>query len=354
MKVLLIDWFNIVKRRLYVKDIETTDIGDLVDVMSTDIINIFYRLYTELRPDLIVICSDSGSNVRARNIVEEYKANRKKGKTLSEQQKENSYMEIIKNVASKFPCPFIDVKNTEADMIIRCVVNHIHNVNDKIEIVIASSDSDFIQLLSKKVTIYDWDKGIVNKDNWYKIHKISDDYFDSRNYAIAKSIVGDNSDNIDGVNGWGWKKVFRLFSLINRYYETNIVYDNITNLKNCIIEVANNHEAKNFDDKDIRFMNKAAEMIKNNYDLILRNMTVIDLSIAETPHLYKIYDSIKNAFSNKISYSHKDLIKEMRLDRFGKLGEDYDKIIQKNSKALFAFYSIANKANLCVGSLAKS
>lgn len=351
MKVLILDWFNIVKRYLYNYNVEEVDMGELIDTMTFSVLNKLCDVYKATSPDLLFICSDSGYNRRAKAIISDYKGNRKKGKTLSEEEKENSYVEFIKNVANTLPCPFIEVKDTEADMIIRCVINYLHNIDDTIKITIASSDSDFIQLLSKNVSIYDWYKGNVTVNNWYTLHKKHDKYLNSKNYAIGKAITGDSSDNIDGVKNWGWKKVTRLFDIINQYYDDDIIFDNILNLKNCVNEINDNNNMLNKSDKN--FISGAAEMIKINSDLIVRNMSVIDLDMVETPYLYKIYSNIeRQLYTNKQWFNKNELLSLMQLGRYGANDPaTLKKLIDKNSKAMFIFYGMAGKANNAITAL---
>lgn len=349
MKVLVIDWFNLVKRYMYREPVES-EIGELIDTVTFTVLNRLCDLYQQTCPDIMMICSDLGFNARAKSIVSDYKANRKKGKTLTEAEKENSYIDFIKRVAHTLPCPFIEAKNVEADMIIRCVVKYLHNIDKNIDIVIASSDSDFIQLLDKRVSIFDWYKGKITIDNWYLEHKKHDKYLNASNYALGKAIVGDSSDNIEGIKGWGWKKVTRLFDIINEFYKNNIVVDNLDGLVKMLNEVYKNIDSKTSDAKTIK---KALEAIEINQKIIENNIKIIDLNYIETPHLYQIYAEIeRQLFDAKIKFDKTQLLGLMSLGRYAKDDKQlYDNLIKKNSKAMFIFFSIMGKTNNAIAKL---
>lgn len=76
--------------------------------------------------------------------------------------------------------------------------------------VIVSSDKDFIQLLDDKtLLIRPTQQEILNYKRvleQYSIHP--------RNFAIARSMVGDKSDNIDGISGVGLKTVAKAFPFL--------------------------------------------------------------------------------------------------------------------------------------------
>ncbi len=355
MKVLIIDWFNILKRYTQQQALEELDYGDLIDTVTFMLLNKICDVSKELFPDLIVICSDSGYNRRAQSVVDGYKANRIRPKSASKEEKEKNYEEFIKNVAKTLPCPFLEVRNTEADMIIRCVIHYMHRIDKNIQVTIASSDSDFIQLLNEKVKIYDWYKGLVTEENWYIKNKKHDgQYLNIKNYAIAKAVTGDKSDNVIGINSWGWKKVTRIFSIINTYYKADIVVDNFTQLITYIDEIIN--DPKDTDKKDINLLNKIVVILKENKDMLTNNMSIIDLNSIETPYLYEIYTEIEKQFyENKMFFNKNKLLEYMQLGRYGSGDpEQYKKLIDRNSKAAYAFYNLTLKANSALSYLQRN
>lgn len=354
MKLLIIDWFNLVKRCLYTNDLQQVEFGELVDTMTFAILNRLSSAIKNNNPDLVIICSDNGRNTRAQALVSTYKANRKRAKSLTAEEKEKSYIEFIKNVAHTLPCPFIEVKNVEADMIIRCVINRLNRINkDDIDVTIASSDSDFIQLLDKHVRIYDWKKGLITEDNWYTKHQNLGERLSSKNYALAKCIAGDSSDNIPGLSGFGWKKIVKIFTYINTFYNAEIEIDSLTKLMKCLTAVLNSKDDIFKTKGDKKLFENLLLAVSDNLELLTDYLSIIDLNMIETPYLYKIYNEIEaNIINNKLKFNKSELIKLMQLGRY--CGNDYGElkaIIDKNSAAMIFFYSLAGRGNKAINVL---
>ncbi len=350
MRVLIIDWFNLVKRYTYNHKLEEMEPGEIIDKLTFNILNRICDCIYKSQPDLIYICSDNGFNKRAASTIDGYKANRKRVKSLTDEEREKDYIEYLKTVISTLPAPFIEVKDTEADMIIMCLIKFLKRLDPEVKIVLASSDSDMIQLLDKNTKILDWYKGDITVDNWYIKHGKHNEYFNVKNYALGKSIVGDVSDNIKGITGWGWKKVSKLFSLLDYYYKKELVIDNTNVLINLIYELLNTLD--NIDKQDKIFLETSLEMLKENKKIINNNMSVIDLTILETPFLYKINTLIERAtFNERIVFNKANFLKSLKLDRYGVNDSEYFQILSKNSKASTIFFYIAKKAQRAISIL---
>ena len=87
--------------------------------------------------------------------------------------------------------------------------------------VIISSDKDFIQLLDEKTILMRPTQGEILNRN-----RIVEDYsIHPNNFAIARSMVGDKSDNIEGIRGVGLKTVAKCFPFLSEskdYYLEDI------------------------------------------------------------------------------------------------------------------------------------
>ena len=111
---------------------------------------------------------------------------------------------------------------TEADDIIAHVINH--NKYDGWMKTIISSDKDFFQLCRSNVQIYrPIQKKIVTQQsviNEFKIHP--------NNFALARAMAGDPSDNLPGIKGAGLKTIAKRFPYLIRedeYVVGDIVRD---------------------------------------------------------------------------------------------------------------------------------
>ena len=111
---------------------------------------------------------------------------------------------------------------TEADDIIALVINHPKYNGWKKTII--SSDKDFFQLCREDVQIYrPIQKKIVTEQtvvDEFKIHP--------KNFALARAIAGDSSDNLPGIKGAGLKTIAKRFPYLVRedeYEVSDIVRD---------------------------------------------------------------------------------------------------------------------------------
>lgn len=99
------------------------------------------------------------------------------------------------------------VPDCEADDIIAYLCKYVHNNENKI---ILSSDKDFYQLLDKKTWISTTiRKKLIGCDDVKGEFGIS-----YKNFALAKAVVGDRSDKIDGIKGAGFKTLAKRFPIL--------------------------------------------------------------------------------------------------------------------------------------------
>jgi len=111
---------------------------------------------------------------------------------------------------------------TEADDIIAHVINH-----DRYKgwlKTIVSSDKDFFQLCRDDVQIYrPIQKKIMTKDSIIEEFKIH-----PKNFALARAMAGDASDNLPGIKGAGLKTIAKRFPYLGRedeYEVSDIIRD---------------------------------------------------------------------------------------------------------------------------------
>lgn len=111
---------------------------------------------------------------------------------------------------------------TEADDIIALVINHPRYADWKKTII--SSDKDFFQLCREDVQIYrPIQKKIVTKKSIIEDFKIH-----PNNFALARAIEGDKSDNLPGIKGAGLKTIAKRFPYLIRedeYVVSDIIRD---------------------------------------------------------------------------------------------------------------------------------
>ena len=267
-------------------------------------LKILQKLCREIKPTQIYICWDGreGSSKR-RKINSGYKEGRKPIRLnrdvrhLSEKEEfENKIWQQLRlaEYFNQLPICQINIEFSEADDIIGALVTRFKSKQK----VIISSDKDYFQLLDDTTILYrPTQKQILNKNNIiseYKIHP--------SNFALARAIVGDKSDNLPGVNGVGLKTVAKKMPFL-------------LEKEDCLLKDV--FESAKVDDP---FWNK----ISNGKDLIEENFKVMNLgTINLSPQNSRV---IKEAVENyPTEFYRTDLIKMMIQDGFAELnwGELY-------------------------------
>jgi 5'-3' exonuclease len=97
--------------------------------------------------------------------------------------------------------------NIEADDVIAHLSKQIF---DESEVVISSTDKDFLQLINHRIKVYSpTKKKIYDRDAIYEEYGIP-----SKNFLTYRILEGDKSDNIPGVRGAGLKTIIKRFPKI--------------------------------------------------------------------------------------------------------------------------------------------
>ncbi len=227
MKVVIIDALNMFLRSYVVvpsMDKKGNPIGGCVGFMKS--LQKVCRMYD---PDEIVICWDGeGGSRNKKKLKKDYKAgrkpirfNRRMIELPPEQQEQNKVYQQIRlyTYLNEMPVIQITMDGVEADDIVSRVARH--ERYEEWEKVIVSSDKDFFQLCDDKTTIY----RPIQKTTMTLETLIEKDSIHPNNYAIARALDGDKSDNLPGIKGIGMKTVAKHFPFLKeaRQYDTDFI-----------------------------------------------------------------------------------------------------------------------------------
>jgi len=173
------------------------------------------RLCREFQPASVYVTWEGGGSQRRRKLYPDYKSDRKPGRLNrfygddipdSEENKQHqliSLLSALKNV----PVCQVYVSDCEGDDIVAFLVRG--PFRDK-QVVIVSADKDMYQLLGPSVKVYSlYRKKFITDADLFEEFRIK-----SHNFALAKCLCGDDSDNIPGVKGLGFKSVAKKFPML--------------------------------------------------------------------------------------------------------------------------------------------
>ncbi len=210
---MIIDCMNIYLRSYIVDPSLSTNghpIGGFKGFLKT-----LQKLCREIKPDKVIIAWDCGGGSRKRKTLNKnYKAGRSpvrlnrevRNMTLREEQDNKIWQQIrLSEYLNQLAVIQYCIEDVEADDIISYLVQN-KRLADWQKIII-SSDKDFYQLCDDKTVIYrPTQKEVLNKYSIIEQHGIH-----PVNFALARAIAGDPSDNLKGVKGAGLKTISKRF-----------------------------------------------------------------------------------------------------------------------------------------------
>lgn len=192
-------------------------------------LKILQKLLRVTNPDKVIICWDGeGGSKKRKKMFEGYKAGRKP-LTLNSSIKEDADDELQNRIwqetrlveyLNQLPVIQIMTEGVEADDLIALVCKD--GKFDDYQKVVVSNDKDFIQLCDTDTVLYrPVNEQVLNTKSVvqeYGIHPY--------NFAIARAIVGDTSDNLPGVKGAGLATIAKRFPFLaeDKEYSLEDVY----------------------------------------------------------------------------------------------------------------------------------
>jgi len=231
-----------------------------------------------LNPSRVVIVFDGkGGSHRRKKVYTDYKGgrtgltrlNRLSGYEDIEDQQQSMKKQFVRlyEYLQNLPVTLLQVDYVEADDLMAWMANHYF----KKEVILLSSDKDFLQLVNERIRVYSpvkkvmYDEPIV-KEEWGVI---------PQNLVWYRVIMGDTSDNIKGVNGIGAKTILGKMDFLN---EGELDYNGfVAGIK------------ENCDEKLSKKLLDSIQTIELNYDLM--QLKSPDISTSITSNIRDILDN---------------------------------------------------------------
>ena len=203
-KTLLVDGVNLLKIGFHgVKDFyhEGKHIGGVWHFLNT-----IRRFVEEQNFDKVVVFWDGEGSSQPRKIIyPQYKENRRGEDNPLKEVSFNQQRQRIKQYLEEMFIRQVNIDMNEADDLISFYCQIAENE----QITIFSGDRDLTQLISERVSIYS-----PNTKKTYKLGdkiKLYEIEVPHQNVKVCKVLMGDRSDNIDGIYYLGEKTLIKLF-----------------------------------------------------------------------------------------------------------------------------------------------
>ena len=298
-KVLIMDGLNTFIRAFSVNPALNDDglhVGGIIGFLKS------LRFTLEkIKPTRCVIVFDGKDGAkRRRKIYPDYKGTRKVKQRFNrnvdwgtapqdEEQSMKQQLGRLIRYLELLPVTIISVDGAEADDVISYITKQVLKDSN---IVIMSTDKDFLQLIDDRITVWSPTKKLLyNKDRIFNEYGIP-----ASNFLTYRVMEGDKSDNIGGVPGAGLKT-------IKKYIEP------ITNEETFDIQALLQYS----DQTESKY--KLIERLKSNTFLLKRNyllMQLFDVDISNHVKL-RIQESIRRNVPQLIKYKFSTLFIQDKL-----------------------------------------
>jgi len=228
-RVVIIDALNMYFRS-YIVDPSLSTNGQPIGGVK-GFLKILQKLLRETKPEQVVVAWDGPGGSRKRKLINKnYKEGRKPLRLnrdvhhLTENEElENKLWQQGRLVEflNEMPISQVMLPGVEADDII-AYVTQMSSLKGW-QKVIVSSDKDFLQLCDDETVLFrPVQKEVLNKNAILEKHNIH-----PTNFALARAIAGDKSDNLAGVQGAGLKSIAKRFPFLaeEKTHDTKTIFD---------------------------------------------------------------------------------------------------------------------------------
>ncbi len=216
-KIVLIDGNSLMFRAYYA----TAYTGNLMQTQSGlytnalyGFVNMLNKIKSSFDTPYMLVAFDKGKKTFRHQQLESYKGTRK-------HMPEELAMQIplIKKYLDVLGIKRLELDEYEADDIVGSMAKL--SKAKGFEAICLSGDKDLLQLTDEDITVLLTKKGITELDEYTKENFKEKMGFEPSQMVDYKAMIGDNSDNLEGVKGIGPKTAV---SLLNKYHDIDNIY----------------------------------------------------------------------------------------------------------------------------------
>ncbi|MCR5565149.1 MAG: DNA polymerase I [Gammaproteobacteria bacterium] len=266
-KFLIIDGNNVMFRAYYA----TAAMGNLMRNTKgnpTNMIYGFINIFNKVIQDNythVAVAFDKGSKTRRHKMYSEYKAGRQK--TPDELFLQIPY--ILKWLEAMNVHYYMS-DDYEADDIVASIAKRFYPSFDEIDVL--SNDNDLFQLIKdKEIQLYQKQKEQVKYD---KAYLFEDKGIEPIQIPDFKALIGDNSDNLPGVEGIGPVTAAKL---LNQYKTLDGIYEHIDEIKGKTKERLIKDKETAYFTKDMATLDPSFEFSESEDDFLVKEFNKDEL-----------------------------------------------------------------------------
>ena len=203
------------------------------------------------------------------------------------------------------PITTISIDQIEADDVIAYLSSYF-----KQKVIVLSTDKDFLQLVSDRVSVYS-----PSKKKMYTPNSLFDETgIWCENFIIYKALLGDKSDNIDGIKGIGPKTIEKNFPMLSEKRKIDL---------EMFSEFCKLYDGKS----------KSINYLKDNIKILERNHTIMQLCEVDISQSHK--SNIRNLVDGEIEGIKSGELNKLYIqDKLHSIIPNWDNWLKKNFTTL--------------------
>jgi DNA polymerase-1 len=210
-RVLIVDGLNTFIRAYAASPVTNSD-GEHVGGISGFLMSVGHAIKAINPTRLVIVFDGKDGSARRRSIYPDYKAKRKvtirlnRSETVDKEDNQLVQLMRLTEYLDVMPLTTLVADKAEADDVIAYISNDYLEQKDS-QVFIMSSDKDFMQLVDNRTHVWS-----PTKKKMFYAEDVLETYgVLPANFALFRSLIGDDSDCIPGVNGVGDKTVWDKF-----------------------------------------------------------------------------------------------------------------------------------------------
>ena len=232
------------------------------------------KILEEDKPEYLAVASDSSEPTFRHERFPAYKATREKmPEDLVEQ------LPYLPRLVEALHLPYLILPGYEADDIIGTLMQWCSNAD--LEGVMVTSDKDYMQLITDKITLLNHNGDRVGKAGVFEKFGCTPEQV-----IEVLGLMGDSSDNIPGVKGVGEKTAIKL---IQEFGSIPSVYENLTNIKSASLR------AKLETDREAAFFSRELATIFREVPLSIKleDLKPTEMKLSDNVEFHQILEELE-------------------------------------------------------------
>ncbi|MDV3166928.1 MAG: 5'-3' exonuclease H3TH domain-containing protein [Vigna little leaf phytoplasma] len=223
-RLVLVDGNSLVFRAYYATAYKQTILMQNQQKEDINALIVFMKMFQKIlqyTDEYICVVFDSPQKTKKHHLYEDYK----KGRAITPFSLIKQ-IQLIKTYLELSGIFYYVQPGYEADDIIGTIAKKASY--QKAQVLIFSSDKDFLQLIDKHITFYFLKKGMTEIISYDEITLWKEYNLKAKQITHFKSLIGDNSDNIPGVPSIGPKTAIKL---LHQFQNLDNIFQNLTQIR---------------------------------------------------------------------------------------------------------------------------